>query len=245
MESRFGFFRLVHCLQDTAKANLLIKLHQHDSFTSNLCCGKSDLAPESKKPPTGSTEQTPKKPEFLISLAPYLGVRWEGPIQFFMDRNSLHHKPFTSFYNTRAKSHQCFYIRSILRKKNSLWIRAFYGPFTPQTLKNNLLHQQHLYTRSRFLLPQEHFRPNSFSTFKPRDWKNPRQKFLCIFVYPGEVVLAHQKSHHAKHSRVIRKYKETLEWMPALRISWCDLSLIAKHHPTLRLPTKNTYTPKV
>ena len=30
---------------------------------------------ESKKSPTGMTERTPK-PEYLISLAPYLGVRW-------------------------------------------------------------------------------------------------------------------------------------------------------------------------
>ena len=30
---------------------------------------------QSKKSPTGPTERTPK-PEYLISLAPYLGVRW-------------------------------------------------------------------------------------------------------------------------------------------------------------------------
>ena len=29
----------------------------------------------SKKSPTGPTERTPK-PEYLVSLAPYLGVRW-------------------------------------------------------------------------------------------------------------------------------------------------------------------------
>ena len=29
----------------------------------------------SKKSPTGPTERTPK-PEYLIALAPYLGVRW-------------------------------------------------------------------------------------------------------------------------------------------------------------------------
>ena len=30
---------------------------------------------QSKKSPTGPTERTPK-PEYLIALAPYLGVRW-------------------------------------------------------------------------------------------------------------------------------------------------------------------------
>ena len=39
----------------------------------------------SKKSPTGPTERTPK-PEYLLALATYLGVRWEGPIiQFLMD----------------------------------------------------------------------------------------------------------------------------------------------------------------
>ena len=38
----------------------------------------------SKKSPTGPTERTPK-PEYLIALATYLGVRWQGPIQFLMD----------------------------------------------------------------------------------------------------------------------------------------------------------------
>ena len=43
----------------------------------------------SKKSPTvGPTERTPKKPEYLKSLATYLGVRWEGPIQFLMDRRN-------------------------------------------------------------------------------------------------------------------------------------------------------------
>ena len=35
----------------------------------------------SKKSPTGPTERTPK-PKYLIALATYLGVRWQGPIQF-------------------------------------------------------------------------------------------------------------------------------------------------------------------
>ena len=39
---------------------------------------------QSKKSPTGPTEWTPQ-PEYLIALATYLGVRWEGPIQFLMD----------------------------------------------------------------------------------------------------------------------------------------------------------------
>ena len=39
---------------------------------------------ESKKSPTGPTERTPK-PEYLITLATYLGVRWWGPIQFLME----------------------------------------------------------------------------------------------------------------------------------------------------------------
>ena len=30
----------------------------------------------SKKSPTGPTERTPKKPEYLVALATYLGVRW-------------------------------------------------------------------------------------------------------------------------------------------------------------------------
>ena len=38
----------------------------------------------SKKSPTGPTERTPK-PEYLIALAAYLGVRWYGPIQFLME----------------------------------------------------------------------------------------------------------------------------------------------------------------
>ena len=38
----------------------------------------------SKKSPTGPTERTPK-PEYLIALAIYLGVRWKGPIQFLME----------------------------------------------------------------------------------------------------------------------------------------------------------------
>ena len=43
----------------------------------------------SKKSPTvGPTERTPKKPEYLKSLATYLGVRWEGPIQFLMGRRN-------------------------------------------------------------------------------------------------------------------------------------------------------------
>ena len=39
---------------------------------------------QSKKSPTGPTEWTPQ-PEYLIALATYLKVRWEGPIQFLMD----------------------------------------------------------------------------------------------------------------------------------------------------------------
>ncbi len=39
----------------------------------------------SKKSPRGPTERTPK-PEYLIALAIYLGVRWKGPIQFLMDQ---------------------------------------------------------------------------------------------------------------------------------------------------------------
>ena len=42
----------------------------------------------SKKSPTGPTEQTPK-PEYLIALAPSLGVRWEGSIQFLMEDSTL------------------------------------------------------------------------------------------------------------------------------------------------------------
>ena len=38
----------------------------------------------SKKSPTGPTERTPK-PEYLIALATYLGVRWQGPIQFWIE----------------------------------------------------------------------------------------------------------------------------------------------------------------
>ena len=38
----------------------------------------------SKKYPTGPIERTPE-PEYLIALAPYLGVHWEGPVWFLMD----------------------------------------------------------------------------------------------------------------------------------------------------------------
>ncbi len=38
----------------------------------------------SNKSQTWPTEQTPK-PEYLITLATYLGVRWWGPIQYLMD----------------------------------------------------------------------------------------------------------------------------------------------------------------
>ena len=37
----------------------------------------------SKKSPTGPTERTPNKPEYLIDLAIYLGVRWDSvPFNF-------------------------------------------------------------------------------------------------------------------------------------------------------------------
>ena len=43
----------------------------------------------SKKSPTGPTERTPN-PEYLIALAIFLGVRWEGPIQFLMEIWTTH-----------------------------------------------------------------------------------------------------------------------------------------------------------
>ena len=39
---------------------------------------------QSKKSLTGPTEWTPK-PDYLIALAKYLRVRWEGPIKFLME----------------------------------------------------------------------------------------------------------------------------------------------------------------
>ena len=39
---------------------------------------------KSKKSPTGPTERIPK-PEYPVALATYLGLRWQGPIQFLMD----------------------------------------------------------------------------------------------------------------------------------------------------------------
>ena len=37
----------------------------------------------SKKSPTAPTEQTPKKPEYLIARVTYLGVRWDSvPFNF-------------------------------------------------------------------------------------------------------------------------------------------------------------------
>ena len=43
------------------------------------------LIQKSKKSPTGPTERTPK-PEHLIAPATYLGVRWQGPIPFLMEK---------------------------------------------------------------------------------------------------------------------------------------------------------------
>ena len=42
---------------------------------------------QSKKHPTGPTERTPK-PEYLIALGTYFGVRGKGPIQFWMDTST-------------------------------------------------------------------------------------------------------------------------------------------------------------
>ena len=42
----------------------------------------------SKKSPMGPSERTPK-PEYLTAPATYLGVRWQGPIQFLMEFNNL------------------------------------------------------------------------------------------------------------------------------------------------------------
>ena len=59
-----------------------------NSGGQKLCCKKSILkinhSIQSKKSPRGPTERTPR-PEYLIALAIYLGVRWKGPIQFLMD----------------------------------------------------------------------------------------------------------------------------------------------------------------
>ena len=41
--------------------------------------------PVSKKSPTGPSERTPKKPEYLIALATYLGFHSCSPIQFLID----------------------------------------------------------------------------------------------------------------------------------------------------------------
>ena len=42
----------------------------------------------SKTSPTGPAEPTPK-PEYLIALATYLGVRWKGPIEFLMETRPM------------------------------------------------------------------------------------------------------------------------------------------------------------
>ena len=53
-----------------------------------------DMLLLSKKSPTGPSEWTPT-PEYLIALAPSLGVRWQGPIQFLMDFINLLFKNYS------------------------------------------------------------------------------------------------------------------------------------------------------
>jgi len=75
----------------------------------------------SKKSPTGPTERTPR-PEYLIALATYLGVRW-GPIQFLMEiRNHLK-------VQLLKKKYQLLKICKLLLMVNSdnCWFGAFGG----------------------------------------------------------------------------------------------------------------------
>ena len=54
----------------------------------------------SKESPTGPTERTPKKPEYLITLATYLGVRWM--VQKSGEQVNMWLIPFTRFLSSQV-----------------------------------------------------------------------------------------------------------------------------------------------